>query len=454
MARGRILVGDGAAREAGIEVGQKLSTALGLAPGLVVFERNEAQEQAMLASLACWAGRFTPQVVLVPPATLLLEIGGCRRLFGNIQALVAMALASCREQGLSIAWAVAPTPLSASWLAWGGASAIFDEGDPWPAALGRLPVAVAGWPPPVLSRLQSFGLEILEDLRRLPATGLRQRLGEAVMNELLQAWGELPDPRRPFDFPESFAQGLELPCRVDHAEALLFASRRLFAALAGWLNGRRLALRAGCLLLRHEDGSRSTVSLRLAEASADEERLVRLLREHLSRLVLAAPVEAITLQAEDVSLLETGNGDLFHRPPAGDGVMACLERLRGRLGDEAVQVLAVVPDYRPECASRHLAPGERKITVDIAVDRGQGARPLWLLPVPEALAESNGRPVWHGPLALLTRPERLESGWWDADEADAVGDVRRDYCVASNPRGQTLWIYRDAGGWFLHGVFP
>lgn len=80
-------------------------------------------------------------------------------------------------------------------------------------------------------------------------------------------------------------------------------------------------------------------------------------------------------------------------------------------------------------------------------------RPLWLLPVPQALAEEGGLPCWQGRLRFLGPPERLESGWWDAGEAGAAGDVRRDYFVAQNPRGQWAWVFRDAGGWFLHGLF-
>ena len=62
-------------------------------------------------------------------------------------------------------------------------------------------------------------------------------------------------------------------------------------------------------------------------------------------------------------------------------------------------------------------------------------------------------PHWRGPLQLLTRGERLESGWWDAGEDGAAGDVQREYFVARNLQGQWAWIFRDAQGWFLHGLF-
>jgi protein ImuB len=76
-------------------------------------------------------------------------------------------------------------------------------------------------------------------------------------------------------------------------------------------------------------------------------------------------------------------------------------------------------------------------------------RPLWLLAEPEPL----GHLIAAQPWVLKDGPERIESGWWDGR------DVRRDYFVAANPRGETVWIYRDHryaiddGEWFLHGVF-
>jgi protein ImuB len=59
-------------------------------------------------------------------------------------------------------------------------------------------------------------------------------------------------------------------------------------------------------------------------------------------------------------------------------------------------------------------------------------------------------PTLQGALELKAGPERIEAGWWDGEE------VRRDYYVAANARGETFWIYRehrDASAWYLHGVF-
>ncbi|MGB4225687.1 MAG: DNA polymerase Y family protein [Candidatus Dechloromonas phosphoritropha] len=453
VSRGRVLVCDRLAAEAGVSAGQRLSTALGLQPGLAVFERNAAREGGALESLACWAGRFTPTLSLAPPAGLLLEIGGCLRLFGGVEVIVEAVLGGCAGQGYSVNWAVAPTPLGARWLAQAATGGNHQEVPAMQAALATLPCGVPGWPDEVVKRLESFGLKRLGDLRALPGAGLRRRIGNGPVDDLLRAWGELPDPQKPFVFPESFSSHIELPARVEHAEALAFASQRLFAALSGWLHGRQLLVRACTLHLTHDDGAQSALVLRFAEPAADEGRFSRLLREHLARLKLAAPVAALRLQADEVVSKPGASAHLFEQPQAGEGAPACLERLRARLGEAAVQVLGEMADYRPECATRQFDPATDFALSGPSTAAFRSPRPLWLLPVPQALAERASSPHWHGPLTLLSRAERLESGWWDEGEKGAAGDVRRDYFVARNPQGQWAWVFRDAQGWFLHGLF-
>jgi protein ImuB len=456
--RGRVLCGDGQAQAAGVAAGQRLSTALGLQPGLTVHERDAAAEASALGGLACWAGEFTPTLVLQVPDTLLLEVGGCLRLFGGIDTIVETVRTGCAAQSYSVAWAVAPTPLGAHWLARAGGGALCPELTGLRQRLAELPCSVTGWPAEQVDRLEAYGLRHLGDLRNMPAAGLRRRIGSAACDELLRAWGELPHPQKTFVFPERFSQKLELPARVEHAEALGFAGQRLFSALAGWLQGRQLLLRACTLQLMHDDATQTPLPLRFGEAAADAGRFSRLLREHLARLELPGPVEAMTLVADEVVPRSGDSASLFAGPPAGEGVAVCLERLLARLGEAAVQVLAERADYRPECATLSHSP--------LALPpEGSGSlakasqRPLWLLPEPQALAEREDGPHWHGPLQLLSRAERLESGWWDEGEASSgaspatSGDVRRDYFVARNAQGQWAWIFRDAGGWFLHGLF-
>lgn len=169
-----------------------MSTALGLQPGLAVFERDVLRESAALTHLACWAGRFTPTVSLSPPAGLLLEIGGCLRLFGGVAVIVEAVLNGCAEQGYSTRWAVAPSPLGARWLAQAGAGEIHAELPAMQSALAVLPCRIPGWPDEVEDRLNAFGLKRLGDLRVLPGASLRRRIGNGPLDDLARAWGDFP----------------------------------------------------------------------------------------------------------------------------------------------------------------------------------------------------------------------------------------------------------------------
>ena len=192
-----------------------------------------------------------------------------------------------------------------------------------------------------------------------------------------------------------------------------------------------------------------------------------MLRERLERCELVAPVESLCLEASQVAPLHGQSRTLFNDTCAEQGsIGVLLERLLARLGETQVRQLSVRDDWRPECATG-VAPLNTKV-FPAGDSAHEGAvspalpRPLWLLPIPEALREVDGRPYRRGPLDLLAGPERIEAGWWDsgeeADVADTAtrGDVRRDYFVARAADERWLWIYRECrppSGWFLHGFF-
>ena len=445
--RGRILLGDDAAQMAGIRGGIGVAAARALAPGITLLERHPERESAAVGTLACWAGSLAPRVS-VTPDTLLLEIGSCLRLFGGLEKLLALAVAGLQEQGFTLAFAVAPTPLAAEWLARQGTGGRCLDGDSMRRHLESLPVDVL--PGKSATALARFGVRTLAEVRRLPTAALSRRIGAEALQRIACAFGERSDPRADFVFPERFALPLQLPAAVDNAAALLFAARRLSAALAGWLAARQAGVREFTLRLQHRQ-TETPMLLQFAELTADGVRFERVLRERLERMALDAPVEALCLEATHVAPRPGRNRSLLDDAHAGqEAIGALLERLSARLGDLQVYQLAPHADHRPECATRHVRLFEKHVAcVPVA-----HPRPLWLLDTPEPLAEVDGRPCRHGPLKLLAGPERIESGWWDAGEQ--VGDLRRDYFIALSDAAAWLWIYRECrapGGWFLHGFF-
>ncbi len=464
----RIVAVDEAAASAGVTSGLRLAEAWALLPGLVVQQRAVEREQAALHRLACWAGSFTSEVSLAPPQTLLLEVAGSLRLFGGAEMLFRRVVAGCREQGFVPQAALAPTPLAAQWLAWAGDDRLCLEIGELDARLAGLPVEVLALSAEKQACLSRIGARTLGDLLHLPRAGLVRRLGVELGNDLARAFGMLPDPKSRFVFPEHFVERLELPLPVDSAAALAFAGRRLIMALAGWLAARGRGVSRCVFEFEHVgDGRRqpaTLLALAFSGATRDGERMLRIFSERLQGLVLAAPVTVIGLRADASEKLPGHSANLFgerSERTANESVTTLIERLQARLGEESVHALSAVAEHRPEKASQRIAaalPAGGKVHSPLSanpVSAGSfpGPRPLWLLSKPRSLREQSGLPQCGGPLRLLAGPERIESGWWDEAEPDALGDVRRDYFIAISMREEWLWIFRNRVGWFLHGLF-
>ncbi|MCX4150904.1 DNA polymerase Y family protein [Paraburkholderia madseniana] len=358
-----ILMPDFYALGAGVHAGQSRSYALALAPGLKMLAADTARETQAFEAMALALLTYTPKVSLGHAHTLLLEVGSGLRLFGGLRALLSRVSATVAEFGYTTRIACAPT----AWGAWLLAQAHADrQGHRWhvikEASLARvldrlsvllLPVSQAD-----RDAFTHVGCATLADLRQLPRSGVVRRFGSGILDLLAQAYGARPDPRESFRAPASFHAQLELPSRVDSADALLFAARRLIVQLAGWLSAHHAALSGYTLLLEHELASRhapKTSSLKVAWAipSRDAEHLIWLLREKLNQTVLVAPVIELKLVADQIGEYAGRSDTLFPMPESdGDSIARLLERLSARLGPENVLQMSVQDDHRPERAMR------------------------------------------------------------------------------------------------------
>ncbi|HEX9396146.1 MAG TPA: DNA polymerase Y family protein [Burkholderiales bacterium] len=378
---------------------------------------------ATLEPVAAWACQFTPKVSLEPPQALLAEVAGSLRRFGGPRRLLEKIRQGLGELGLEATVATAPTARAALWIARGGGRRLED-----------IPVEVV-CTEDVLSFLKSIGVHQVGDLLQLPREGLAKRCGPALVAEIDRALGRLAEPRTFFEPPASFAARLELPAETVYAEALLFPARHLLAQLAGLLDARQEGTRGFDFILFHEKTVFSNVYIGLASPTRDKKRMADLLRERLGAMKLAQPVEAIAVEAGGFVPFAGQSRGMFGDAAAdAEDWTQLLERLQARLGRAAVHGLSLYPDHRPEYAWRRVAPGDW----EPREFRQPGPRPAWLLE-PRRLGE--------GGFALLAGPERIESGWWDGD------DAKRDYFVARLGESSLAWVYREAGEWYLHGLF-
>jgi protein ImuB len=435
------------------------AAASALCSDLQIVARDVRAEEDALERIAAWAIQFTPAVSISKPGEVLLEIAGSVRLFNGLKRLWNEVAEGLRGLGYAASISCAPTPLGAQWFSRARLSVRLSHTDALRASLPDLPLEVMHAPVEALALLQNVGARTLRDLLALPRDGIARRLGQTLLDDLDRALGILPDPRSFFTPPKVFKAEQPLPAPAHEAEMLLFAARRMLVEFCGYLAATATGAQRIRFSFEHHKRDATQLTLSLVSATRDADHLTSVLRERLERTALPCPALSIALTSE--LLLPLSSQNLSFLPDAKhdeESAAQLIERLRARLGDEAVLGLKRFPDHRPERAWRTCAPGSRETTaLKAAASRNTGtvsggitSRPLLLLAEPRALTEVADAPCYEGRLSLLTGPERIESGWWDGH------DIARDYFVACNPAEAMLWIYRERrakGQWYLHGFF-
>lgn len=454
--RGRALAMSVHAAAAGVRSGMRRAGVQAICPDAQLHERDALREQDALRDIALALLRYTPEVALAEESSLLLDVTASLRAFGGRLALCRLVRGTVAALGFTPRLGMAPTALGA-WLLARGRMPLARRViriDSMARRLNAQPCTLLPALRPYHEWLAGIGCHTLGDARRLPRAGLQRRTGKETLEALDRAYGLAPELFRWVQAPKVFSAGLELPGRIEHAEAVLFAARRLLLQMAGWLVAQQLAVSRFVLLLQHERGrsaiAPTPVEIALAAPAWHEEQLTRLLKERLGRVELAAPVIALRLEAGQTQPMLPPAGSLFPEPggtPADDHRL--LELLTARLGNQSVLAPAPRADHRPELCNAWI-PAAATVRPSAAV-LPHAERPFWILDQPLALSVREHRPFYGSPLKMIKGPERIESGWWDG--ALAV----RDYFIAQDEASACYWIYRERNGeeicWFLHGLF-
>jgi len=196
-----------------------------------------------------------------------------------------------------------------------------------------------------------------------------------------------------------------------------------------------------------------------AEASRDPHHFARLLLPRVERIDPGLGIERLVLFADSVEPLGPRQSGL---PATGDETAArrealarLVDRLRNRLGENAVFRLDPFPSHWPETAIRQADPASPP-------RRGPWPslpRPVRLLPrpcpLPVRAAPPDGPPIAIGeePVLRAEGPERILPAWW----LPRGGQSPRDYWRVETASGRRLWVFATGEGpgraWFLRGHF-
>ena len=417
-----------------------------------------------------WGLRFTPRVAHVDEA-LLLELSGSLRLWGGRKALLELLLQGQPELVLS-PWAQGATSLIALGLLRQKLA-----GRAVPAQARKLPLETLTAAREHVETLSRAGCRSWGDLEALPRGGVSRRFGAGLLAALDCAMGLQPERYPWLTLPEVFDQKLELPALATSAPELMWSAGRLLTQLQVWLQARQLGVLAfeleWTLDLKRLDGvrlpSHEQLVIRTAQPAQDMAHLRKLAGEHLDRASISAPANYLRLRSlATTAWAGASHSLLLEDRVKGDKLHQLVERLSARLGPGQVVVPQASADHRPEHRQRWV-PAQQHVAETPArkskarAPSADAIHPPWLLPQPLRLTVQRDTPHYHGPLRLLTRPQRIEAGWWD-DEGKGL--ALRDYFIARSEAVGLVWIYRERPAsladsesqpsqarWFLQGLY-
>ena len=442
----KVLAYNSKAADLGVKSGMNLSMLYEIAPNITLCKRRYYAELAKLREIATWALRFTSEVTISEPNSLLLEIEGSLRLFKGIKTIVREIRNGIKTMNLTCTINVAPTPLSAQYLNDYGIEKIIKNKNELFNYLRKLPITIIEKNPQSISLFSQMGIYYIFDLEKLPKDGIIQRFGKKLIENIEKALGNSPDPQKKFVPQKNFSLLTNLPYFIHNSENLLYLLNFPLQKITRYLSEKNIGLTRLEIILKNNNYSAHTINIAISQPSRNKKHILFLIREKLKNAKIKFSFNAFSTTITETSILDNTTKSILPTCDFNDTPnIKIIEKIRTRLGRNSLYAISLNPDFRPELAWNRSEPEMKisKIRVELI-------RPFWLLPNPKFIEMRNEKLWINGELSILDGPERIESGWWDHRE------IKRDYFIARNTQGSHFWIYREykiTNIWHLHGIF-
>ncbi|MFN3511971.1 MAG: DUF6504 family protein [Phenylobacterium sp.] len=467
----RLFAVDRRGAELGLFPGQKATDALALAPDLATAEAEPEADAAALTALVDWCVRFSPAVAADPPDGLFLDIEGVAHLWGGEAELVADFRQRLARNGLFFRCAVADTAGAAWALAHHarGTEILAPPGGQ-AALLAPLPPAALRLDPEAAAQMERLGLRRLAQILDLPRAPLGRRFGPHALTRLDQALGRVEEAlifRRP---PTPWFARLAFFEPISAPEDLQRVTLDVAAKLCARLEQEGRGARRFELGFHRVDGRSIPLTVGLALAGRDPQRIAKLFAPKLETVDPGFGIEVVTISAEAVEPLAGRQVrlDALREAAPEEGLAPLVDRLANRLGEDRVWKARPVESHIPEQSAAPAAP----LSPGFGSWDPEAPRPLRLFRRPEPLEAVTALTPDDPPRQFRWRkrtyrvrhaegPERIGAEWWRKPDIDTVRvDEVRDYYRVEDQDGARFWVYREGlyragenARWFLHGVF-
>ena len=431
-----------------------------------LFACLQARTAGTPAALLSLARDFSPRIERHGDACVVLDVGGLGRLLGDAHGIAAEIARAAGDRGLKIQVAVAPTQVAARLLArrsGGREGTVVVTGDVG-EALAPLPLEIlhqlTGDTSRVFDATRRWGLRRVGEFAALPPDEIAARFGMAglAMHRLargIDARPLIPDPGVP-----RYLQSIELEWPIEQLEPLSFVLARLLEPLSQALERADRAGAAVRLDLRLVDKTVHTRVLQLPAPMRDARVLRTLLALDLESHPPAAGIDVVTLEVDPAPARIVQYSLLERAVPSPETLATLTARLAALVGEDRCGMPVLLDSHRPDafelrrfdpvdprgglastggadvvCLRRFRPP----VAVRVAVNQGRPA---------QVAIDRKGMPG--GRVEQCAGPWRTSGAWWDG-----AAHWNRDEWDVALSDGSVCRLYhdRDAGRWFLDGVF-
>lgn len=418
----------------GIFPGMTLNMAITLSPLLNVRPQQPKKQEQLLYRLAHWAYQYSHQVAIRNHG-LCLEVAKSEQLFGALPEIYNALTQSAKKAGRPMQLAFGHTPEMADIFLKQG---ICPLPNTFQKCLERTTIEVCEISQAHIQRLNNMGFRTLKDYFEAPGRARQKRLPRIEYQYLEAVSGQHLSPLKWFEPPPLFDQSIEFFKGLENEKMLRLPMERLTQEAENWLRKRQMATSNILWDFKMENGHDTPLRIRLNQPETHAQAFIDPSSLKLAHCFGVSPIIAVRLRIQEIVQTIPKRNDLFLKYHDSDRHQL-IDRLKARLGEQAITTPCRIADPRPEKANQCLSkPQSAKMPI-------LSPRPIWLIKTPLALGSSPEKSGYQ----LLQGPERIETGWWDSEP------TCRSYWISLTKSDRVAWIYQDLHHktWWLAGWF-
>jgi len=451
-----------AAEKQGIYADSILADAKAIVPNILCFDDEANLSKKLLIRLAKWAIRYSPIVGIDLPDGILLDSSGCSHLWGGEEKYLQTILSKLNESGYHCRGALSDT-VGTSWAIarFGKKMSIVPFNEQYTALLSLSPAAIR-LEEQTIQRLHKLGLDKIGKFIQMPRSVLRRRFGEAMLLKLAQAIGTEEELITPIVIVPPFTERLYCLEPIRTKSAIEIAIHKLLEALCKRLASEGMGIRLAEIKGYRLDGRLTEIKIGTNQSTHKVPHLAKLFELKIDQIEPALGIELFILTATKTEPVLVHQEKLWNGKPglADQNLVQLLDRLAGKIGQQAIRRYIPQAHYWPERALRKAISLEEKTDI---IWQKANPRPMEMLNRPEPVQVTAPIPDYppmnfryKDELHIVSKadgPERIAREWW------MEPGEHRDYYILEDDKGHRYWIFRSGhynegkSNWYLHGFF-